>query len=126
MPVILTATSPYVAKDQLKANLATKFIGRGSARSSTARYCLDFGVLANCGEYTQHDIVFISAEGNRSGRVSPDWNEIDKAIAANAGFITDNLYNRERPYNIGEREVTNYLYQHGYREIGHSGKWVKT
>lgn len=121
--VKLTVTSPYTAKDQLKADQATKFIGRGSLRSSTNQYRKDFGVLANTGSYTEDDVVFISAEGNRSGRLKPDWEEIDKAIAAHVTFITDTPVNRNRPYNIGEREVAAYLINNGYIEDGVTGHW---
>ena len=98
----LTVTGPYTAKDQVKANRATKFIGCGSIRSSTNRYMHDFGALANSGEYTRHDIVFISAEGLRNGRLLPDFAEINCALMAGATIITDAPIERIRPYNIGE------------------------
>ena len=121
--VHLTITGPYTAKDQLKANTATKFIGRGSTASSTNIYRKDFGVLANCGEYTKSDKVFISAEGNRACRLSPDFEEIRKAINANATLITDNKYNRNRSYNIGEREVANFIHMFNYKETS-PGVWM--
>lgn len=116
MPVTLPITGPYTAKDQRKANAANKFIGRGSARSSTAKYAKAFGALANCGYYSSTDVVFISAEGNRSGRLDPDFEEIERACDANARFITDDEANRNRPYNIGERQVAEFLRSQGYRE----------
>ena len=70
MSVILPVTGPYTAKDQRKANAANKFIGRGSPRSSTNAYAIAFGDAANCGEYTSEDVVFVSAEGARSGRIN--------------------------------------------------------
>ena len=118
----LTVTGPYTAKDQRKADSATKFIGRGSSRSSTNSYANDFGVLANSGQYTSTDIVFISAEGNRGGRLAPDFAEIDKAITADASFITDDISNRSRPYNVGEREVATYLEERYYKEVA-PGLW---
>jgi len=120
--VTLTVTSAYTAKDQLKADQANKFIGRGSARSSTNQYEIDYGDLANTGNYTSADKVFISAEGNRSGRITPDFDEILKAVKARATIITDNLYNRSRTYNIGEREVAEFISSHGYKEAP-SGIW---
>jgi len=116
MPVILPITGPYTAKDQRKANAANKFIGRGSLRSSTNAYAIAYGDNANCGEYTSTDVVFISAEGNRAGRVDPDFDEIKRACDANARFITDDLANRMRPYNVGERQVAEFLTTQGYRE----------
>ena len=120
--VTLTVRTVHTAKDQLKANQATKFIGRGSARSSTNQYSKDFGDLANTGIYTSEDRVFISSEGNRVGRVTPDFDEILKAVKARATLITDNLYNRSRTYNIGEREVAEFISSHGYKEAP-SGIW---
>ena len=118
----LNGTSPYLAKDQRKSDLADKFIGRGSFRSSTNQYRIDWGILANSGSYTDEDIVFISAEGNRSNRVKPNYNEIDLAIAALASFITDDRLNRSRNYNIGEREVAAYLMANNYHEV-EPGYW---
>ena len=117
MPITLTATSPYVGKDQRKANIATKFIGRGSPTSSTAQYAKDFGALANCGQYAKDDLVFVSVEGNRRGRIGLDTSEVDKAIAARATFVADNQYHRSRPYNVGEKELVSYLMQAGYKNF---------
>lgn len=124
MPVILPITGPYTVKDQRKANAANKFIGRGSARSSTNAYAAAYGSNANCGEYTSTDVVFISAEGNRRGRLDPDFDEIGRACAANTRFITDDAANRARPYNVGERQVSEFLLNQGYRE-SRPGVWSR-
>ena len=73
--------------------------------------------MANTGKYDITDVVFISAEGNRNGRVKPPYNELDKAIKAHVTFITDKYADRQRPYNIGEREVAAYLMSKGYVEM---------
>ena len=122
--VTLTGKSPYLAKDQAKADTATKFIGRGSEASSTAQYAKDFGEKANSGTYTAADRVFVSAEGNRDGRVNPDRTELDKAVAAGATFITDDAANRGRSYNVGERQIEKYLTEKGYAETK-PGEWTK-
>jgi hypothetical protein len=122
--VKLVGDTQYVVKDQAKADRANKFIGRGSDASSTAKYAASFGELANTGNYTPSDVVFISAEGNRSGRVAPDFNEISRAIDAGATFITDVKADRERPYNLGEREVAEYLGNRKYKEV-QPGVWEK-
>lgn len=124
MPVTLPITGPYTAKDQRKANAANKFIGRGSPRSSTNAYAAAYGDNANCGAYTSSDVVFISAEGNRSGRLDPDFNEIKRACDANARFITDDATNRARPYNVGERQVAAFLVSQGYQE-SRPGIWSR-
>ena len=101
----LTVTGSYTAKDQIKADRANKFIGRGSNRSSTNQYRKDYGDNANCGVYEPTDVVFISAEGNRQGRLMPDAEELKLAVKTKVTFITDGEYDRQRPYNIGERQA---------------------
>ena len=118
------STNPYFKKDLQKARNATKFIGRGSSASSTNKYMIAAGELANCGEYTKEDIIFVSAEGMRGGRLSVDVDELAKAVAVNATFVTDDEYNRNRPYNLGEREVAKFLEKNGYNDIG-KGIWKK-
>ena len=128
MTVRLPLRGPYTAKDQRKANLATKFIGRGSAASSTNAYAKAFGAAANCGTYAASDVVFISAEGNRRGRVAPDAVEITRACDANAVFITDIAADYMRPYNVGEREVIAILRAQGYTlgvSRGAGSTWVR-
>lgn len=121
--VTLTTKNKYGEKDQAKADLATKFIGQGSETSSTNQYAQDFGDKANTGTYTANDIVFVSAEGARNNRKKPNYAELDKAIKAGATFITDNQADRERSYNVGEREVAKYLTDNGYVETK-SGTWT--
>lgn len=118
----LTGTSPYLAKDQAKSDRANKFIGRGSSRSSTHKYMKAWGDLANCMQYFETDVVFISAEGNRLERVSPSFTFIQVAMMAGATLITDIPADRNRPYNIGEREVAEFLKKGGYDEVS-PGTW---
>ena len=122
--VKLSGKSFYLAKDQAKSDQANKFIGRGSSRSSTHQYSLDWGARANCGNYISQDVVFVSAEGNRSGRVKPDLDELTKAVIAGVTFITDKVADRNRPYNVGERAVAGFLASQGYRETS-PGRWTR-
>lgn len=115
----LPQTSPFTAKDQAKADISTGFIGRGSPRSSTAAYARAYGLIANSGNYTSTDRIFVSVEGMRIGRVGPDWAEIDRALEARATIIADAPYHRARPYNVGERELALYLILKGYTETPH-------
>jgi len=115
--------NPYFPKDLAKAARADKFIGRGSARSSTNAYRIAAGDLANPGAYCRTDRVFVSAEGYRTGRIGPDWTELTKAVAAGATMITDIAADRERPYNIGEREIAEWLSKIGYCETA-PGTWA--
>ncbi|RLA59363.1 MAG: hypothetical protein DRQ89_14175 [Epsilonproteobacteria bacterium] len=121
--VVLPVTGRYTAKDQAKLDKANKFIGRGSNRSSTNSYRLACGNNANVENYTNLDVVFISAEGNRAGRVSPDFDLIKKAVLAGSSFITDNKINRNRQYNRGERDVADFLRNSRYEET--QGYWRK-
>lgn len=117
------SASKYLAKDQKKADKANKFIGRGSDNSSTKRYAESYGEAANSGQYAATDTVFISSEGNRKGRVEPDFAEIQKAIDAGVTFITDTAADRNGSYNLGERQVAEYLANNGYQELT-DGTWT--
>jgi hypothetical protein len=116
------STNPYFSKDLAKAARANKFIGRGSAASSTNKYRIAAGDLANCGSYTSTDVVFVSAEGDRRGRHPIDTDELALAISAGVTFITDNASNRNRRYNVGERQVASLLESEGYTEVN-PGVW---
>lgn len=120
----LPVTGPYTAKDQRKWDAANKFIGRGSSFSSTNSYAKALGDAANCGWYVSTDVVFISAEGARKNRREPDFNEIKLACDAGCVFITDDIANRTRSYNVGERQVAKALTQHGYKEV-QPGRWER-
>ena len=116
----LTIRNSYGYKDQMKADISNKFIGRGSAASSTNQYAKDYKDLANTGDYLSTDVVFISAEGNRTGRLLPDVTEIVRACEAGATLVTDNPSNRNRQYNVGERFVAELLIRQGCEESVHS------
>ncbi|HUU93081.1 MAG TPA: hypothetical protein VM238_17960 [Phycisphaerae bacterium] len=124
-PVTLIGSSPYLAKDQAKSDRANKFIGRGSARSSTAKYAYAWGMRANTGQYEASDRVFVSVEGARASRLPLDRAEVQKAVAAEATIIADNAADRARDYNVGEKELEAFLKGAGYveREAG-SGEWT--
>ena len=98
---------------------------QGSPNSSTAAYARAAAPRANTGHYAAGDVVFVfvSAEGNRTGRFDPigqapngAYRAIDCAIAARARFVIDRPADRNRPYNIGERQVAAYLEAQGYEE----------
>jgi hypothetical protein len=120
----LPGNSPYLAKDQKKSDQATCFIGRGSFRSSTKQYRIAWGKLANKKTYTDKDVVFVSAEGARTGRMPAFLEEINRACQAGAKIITDTPYDRQRTYNIGEREVERHLEACNYMEI-QPGQWIR-
>ena len=123
----LTPRGPFTPKDQLKANRATAFIGRGSADSATNSYANDAraaGIPVNAGKYSASDVVFVSAEGVRTGRLDPDLKEIDRAMSAGATIITDpsDSVAMRRRHNVGERAVKAHLEKSGYVERK-PGEW---
>lgn len=120
--VKLPNRSQYSSKDQAKSDKANKFIGRGSARSSTNAYATAWGNKANTGNYESSDRVFLSVEGARPGRQHFNSIELEKAIEAGATIITDDAGNRAREYNIGEREAAAFLESRGYVEVK-PGEW---
>lgn len=123
MTVELPVTGPYTAKDQLKADISNKFIGVGSDNSSTHAYMKAYGNLANGTHYNSSDVVFISAEGNRTGRKEAPVDLITLAAKQDVVFITDGKADRERSYNIGEREVETILKDLEYLEAL-DGYWI--
>ena len=121
--IALDRVQARIERYQGKAIRANKFIGRGSALSSTEAYRIAAGAHANTRTYAASDVVFVSAEGDRRNRMAPDFIELGKAVSAGATFITDGPYDRNRSYNIGEREVADFLIGHGYVETA-PGLWV--
>ena len=116
-------SNPYWSKDQAKAAIANKFIGRGAAGSSTAVYAAGLPrEVVNCGEYVPTDVVFVSVNGARRNRVLFDRDEVMLAITAGAKIITDSARDRYRDYNIGERELAEFLEENDYEELG--GHWT--
>lgn len=125
----LPSKNQYTAKDQEKSDKANKFIGYGLKDSSTEKYRQVWGLFANVGDYSKDDKVFVSVNGNTNGRVSIHdakfKNELELATDAGATIISDNTEHRNRPYNIGERELAEYLISKGYQETDGNGVWVK-
>lgn len=110
-------SNPHFDKDQKKADVATKFIGVGVTGSSTDRYRIDFGDLANCGQYTEDCVVFVSANGRRKNRKSIPIDELNLAVSSSVIFVADNPAQRNNGYNIGEQELAEFLLENNYIEI---------
>lgn len=123
----------YRSKDQYKSDFSTKFIGRGlGSTAEYARLSKAAGVKVNPGEYSENDVVFISANGKRQGGVLPDFDEIEKVVQAGATVLTDGKINRPAPegkneYNTGEKLVAEFLRSKGYVEkeelMGMVSRW---
>jgi hypothetical protein len=117
-PVKLTTKSIYTAKDQKKADISQSFIGIGAEGSSTDIYRSNYGLMANKLNYAETEKVFVSINGNRKDAVKIEAIQIYlmAAINAKAWFVTDNLLNRNRDYNSGERELAEFLKKNFYVE----------
>ena len=130
------APEKYANKEVIKVNRATQFIGEGTERSNTQKYAniYDRYGLANTGQYTASDVIFVSSNGRRTGRVNPvsegvlqrAYKNIDLAIEAGASFIMDTASHLEKTgkrYNIGEVQLAEYLESKGYKREGRTGIW---
>jgi len=118
-----TRKSPYFEKDVAKFKRANKLISRGSKKSSSNAYAMEVGDRANTSEYVLGDVVGISSEGMRRGRIPADFEEIRLAMESGVHFITDCISDRNRQYNVGEREVCSFLSDNGYVEAM-DGYWI--
>ena len=132
-----TAREKHLKKELLKAKVATQFIGAGKQHSSTDVYreIYDRIGLANTGEYTSKDTIFIASNGNRYGRVIPVgtngklrgvYTNVDLAIEAGATIIMDTAgHLADSNYNVGEMELAEYLKKKEYVRQGKTGVWKK-
>ena len=104
-------------KDLRKARDATCFIGRGKAGSATEKYRVAAGDLANKARYSPLDRVFVSVNGQTTGRVallqngalSAAYRLLEAATAKGVTIVADNLQDRSRGYNLGEQELAHWL-----------------
>lgn len=134
--VINPSAKKWLPKEQIKTEIATQFIGDGSKGSSTAAYEGIYNAegVSNTGEYTAEDVVYVSSNGNRKGRVNPvvdgvlqgAYQNIAKAIEAGATLVMDTAAHLEstKNYNLGEIQLAKYLEDHGYVRKGETGEWV--
>ena len=83
------------------------------------KYLEAWGERGNTGIYNESDVVFISVNGQRKNRIKFDEQELQLALDAGATIITDNRTDRTRSYNIGEREVAEFLENNNYKELHH-------
>lgn len=118
-------------KDYAKAMKADCFIGYGTKGSSTERYRLAAGDLANVNEYTKDLVVFVSINGKRSGAISVYSSlyttQLNAAIKVGATFISDMAGTafgcRDSSHNVGERELAIYLRANNYEDSEGLGIW---
>ena len=128
-----TTAEKHTAKELIKAKMANKYIGKGSVNSSTYRYMQVYGDKANMIEYTADDVVWVSSNGKRNGRVDPLGpdgikTELDSAIDAGATIVMDTEAHigKTGGYNIGEKALEEYMLSKGYTRDSSSGAGVWT
>ncbi len=118
------SAAKWVDKELAKFDVATQAISDGT-NNSTAGFVKDFyGDKANTGIYTKDDVIYLSTNGKRAGRVIPVKNgvlqgaykNIDKAIETGAKFVADTSKHLASTgkYNVGEVELAEYLQSKGY------------
>ena len=114
--------SYYTDKDKKKFAVCDKLISRGAVGSSSWRYSQE-GIghikpeMVYCGHYTRNDVVGISVNGARKDRVSFDPSEVKKALEADSIVVIDNDYHANRHFNIGERELRQFLLDNDYVKV---------
>jgi alkylated DNA repair dioxygenase AlkB len=133
-------------KAKAKASIATQYIGFGEEivgkdgkRSSTQLYREQAGTLANTGNYSSDDVIFVSIPGLRGDATvvkreqDKTIKEAIKALEAGATILTDNKsYIESSKYNTGEQRLYKNLEAKGYNysEITVDGQvigtWSKT
>ena len=133
--VINETARKHLPKEQFKTRQATQYIGQGSPKSSTDNYMnlyKSYG-LANTGKYSKSDLIYVSSNGARGGRVNPvsegvlqgAYKNIDTAISVGARFIMDTAEHiaRTSKYNLGEIALADYLSKKGYVREDKTGIW---
>ena len=108
--------SPYFAKDQEKFKNCNRLIARGSLGSSSNAYAQTQEEKGSPKFFCQSDIVGVSVEGARRGRICFDIYRVNNACLVNATIICDKPQDRERQYNVGERRLVHFLHKKGYEE----------
>jgi hypothetical protein len=126
----------HLPKELFKIRQATQFIGTGGGNDSTTQRMENAYAqvgLANTGNYTADDLIYVSSNGNRGNRfvnvkdgvLQGPYKLVDKAIAAGARFIMDTKAHLDatKGYNVGEVDMANYLTSKGYIREDASGIW---
>jgi len=141
---IFTVT-PIQAADKkavIKASIATQFIGFGEGiigkdgkTSSTQLYREQAGSLANTGNYSTNDVIFVSVPGLRGNaeiakrEQDKTIKEAIKAVEAGATILTDNkAYIDSSKYNTGEQRLYKNMESKGYNysEVTVDGQVIGT
>jgi len=113
-----TIMNYYERKDFIKFEVCNALITRGAPNSSSAKYAVEgikgLDLKLNPAVFSSTDIVGISVNGKRANRVSFDKGLLKVAIDAKCKFVTDSVYHTNRSFNVGEREVVEFLTDHNF------------
>ena len=117
----ITPNKKIDAKAEGKGMISNKYIGYGEPDSSTAAYAKQAGKMANTGEYSPEDVVFVSVHGandagNAAALRAKTIKEALFAVNQGATIITDsaNYIFGKNSYNIGEQQLYNAMREAGY------------
>lgn len=111
----------YLEKDINKFKVCNAIITRGAIGSSSDRYAkediLGLNLKINKTCYNNNDVVGVSVNGARKNRVSFDRKLVQEAIIAGALIVKDNIFNTNRSFNLGEKELEEFLINMGCVKI---------
>ena len=111
-------------KDIEKFSICNAIISRGAYMSSSYKYSNDSSILGieriNDDSYSDTDIVGVSVNGKRKGRLSFDKNLVKTALLSGAVIVKDNEYHTNRSFNIGEKELETFLLNMGAIKIANN------
>ncbi len=115
------AVAKHMAVDVATGQVATQFIGKSSApsttQSTTRNYEAAWNKSANTGNYSKGDTIMVSGSGPWRGVTNQQINQtfenhykplLDKAIAAKASFVVGTAEGTDKL-------VQNYLKENGYK-----------
>ena len=106
----------YLDKDKLKFSICTHLQSHGCKGSSSWKYRMynTFNLDLTVTSITKDSIVGISTNGNRPNRKPFPEAVLEYLHYMKCTIVTDNKYDTERSYNIGEREVRDWLLANDY------------
>ena len=111
-----------------KFRVCTQVMSYGCSGSSSAYYASDEfqSMFKPLNEIGAKSIVGLSTNGSRPDRVTFPVEQLEWLKSVGCRLVTDNYRHRSRPYNIGEREIAEWLTKNGYADQDDSIRCVWT
>lgn len=96
----------------------THVMSYGCSGSSSAYYASDEfqSMFKPLNAIDAKSIVGLSTNGSRPDRVTFPVEQLEWLKNVGCRLVTDNYRHRSRPYNIGEREIAEWLTKNGYAD----------